>query len=153
MLTFLGAFPPTTFLPARVRQRRGARSPRRAQGAARGADEHDGPADGAPRSARWDVGAARRAARRAGHALTDDDGIVMSVDRMHAFVFVETRSSPFDSDAQRRFRSTLAEWMTRSAPASARMQTAGTAQYAIASEAQIKGDVNRIGIISTIGSW
>jgi predicted exporter len=31
------------------------------------------------------------------------------------------------------------------------MQTAGTAQFAIASEAQIKSDVNRIGIFSTVG--
>jgi len=67
-------------------------------------------------------------------------------------VFVETRSSPFDSDAQRRFRATLVEWMTRSAPASARMQTAGTAQYAIASEAQIKGDVNASGSSRRSGS-
>src|SRR6185369_13676144 len=32
-----------------------------------------------------------------------------------------------------------------------RMQTSGTAQFAIAGESQMKGDINRIGIISTVG--
>jgi predicted exporter len=85
-----------------------------------------------------------------GAALVDDDGVLLTADRAHAFAFVETRSSPFDSDAQRAFRAALAGWLA-SAPAGTRMQTAGTAQFAIASEAQMKGDVNRIGIISTLG--
>jgi len=152
MISFLGAFPPTTFLPRTayaddaVRARL-AELKERLGGPMGMMVRQTAPRD--PLGGMWEPLDALRGAQ--GTALTDDDGIVMSVDRMHAFVFVETRSSPFDSDAQRRFRSTLAEWMTRSAPAPARMQTAGTAQYAIASEAQIKGDVNRIGIISTIG--
>jgi predicted exporter len=97
----------------------------------------------------WEPIEALRAAQ--GDAVVDDDGIVATVDRTHAFVFVETRSSPFDSDAQRRFRAALDGWIARAAPPPARLQTAGTAQFAIASEAQVKGDVNRIGIISTIG--
>jgi predicted exporter len=101
-----------------------------------------------PLGGMWEPLDALRGAQ--GTALVDDDGVLFTADHRHAFVFVETRSSPFDSDAQRRFRSMLAGWMARSAPAPARMQTAGTAQFAIASEAQIKGDVNRIGTLSTI---
>jgi predicted exporter len=96
----------------------------------------------------WEPLDALRAAQ--GASLVDDDGVLFTADRAHAFVFVETRSSPFDSDAQRRFRATLDGWLASAAPA-ARMQTAGAAQFAIASEAQIKRDINRIGIISTIG--
>jgi predicted exporter len=104
------------------------------------------PAD--PLGGVWEPLDALRAAQ--GSALVDDDGVLVTADRMHALLFVETRSSPFDSDAQRRFRATLDEVMARLAPPPARMQTAGTAQFAIASEAQIKGDVNRIGTISTV---
>jgi predicted exporter len=85
----------------------------------------------------------------AGDALVDDDGVLVTADRRHAFVFVETRSSPFDSDAQRAFRAVLEGWVAGAAPV--RLQTAGTAQFAIASEAQMKGDVNRIGGVSTVG--
>jgi predicted exporter len=84
-----------------------------------------------------------------GTALVDEDGVVLTADHQHALVFVETRSSPFESVAQIAFRALLQDWTSKHAPA--RMQTSGTAQFAIASEAQIKRDVNRIGIISTIG--
>jgi predicted exporter len=84
-----------------------------------------------------------------GDALVDDDGVLVTADRRHAFVFVETRSSPFDSAAQRAFRAVLERWAAAAAPI--RLETAGTAQFAIESEAQMKGDVNRIGGISTVG--
>jgi predicted exporter/YHS domain-containing protein len=102
-----------------------------------------------PLGGMWIALEALRSART--NALIDDGGVLFTSDRAHAFVFVETRSSPFDSDAQRQFRAILEGWMARSAPPPARMQTAGTAQFAIASEAQIKGDVNRIGLLSTVG--
>ncbi|MBA3455358.1 MAG: MMPL family transporter [Deltaproteobacteria bacterium] len=102
-----------------------------------------------PLGGTWEPLEALRGAQ--GTTLVDEDGVVFTADRLHAFVFVETRSSTFQSDAQIEFRRVLDAWMARSAPPPARMQTAGTAQYAIASEAQIKGDVNRIGIISTVG--
>jgi predicted exporter len=96
----------------------------------------------------WEPVRALREVR--GSSLIDDDGILFTRDHRHAFAFVETRSSPFDSDAQRRFRAVLDGWIER-APRGLQMQTAGTAQFAIASEAQIKDDVNRIGILSTVG--
>lgn len=152
MIAFLRAWPATTFLPrtayadAAVRTRLEALK-----------EQLGGPLglivrDTAPRDplgGMWEPLDALRGAR--GAAIVDDDGVLFTIDRTHAFAFVETRSSPFDSAAQRRFRASLDAWLASSAPASARMQTAGTAQFAIASEAQIKSDVNRIGLISTVG--
>lgn len=151
VLAFLEAWPPTTFLPRTAYADDALR--------ARLAELRDqlasplgvvvrqtAPRD--PLGGLWEPVRALREAR--GSSLIDDDGVLFTRDHRHAFAFVETRSSPFDSDAQRRFRAVLDGWLA-SAPRGVRMQTAGTAQFAIASEAQIKDDVNRIGTISTIG--
>ncbi len=98
----------------------------------------------------WRTLAVLRQARS--QTLVDDDGILFTADRSHAFVFVQTRASPFDTEAQIALRAALDDWFRTEAPPAARLQTAGAAQIAIASEAQIKGDINRIGIISTIGT-
>jgi predicted exporter len=102
-----------------------------------------------PLGGTWQLLEALRAAQ--GGGVIHSDGVLFTPDRMHAFAFVETRSSPFDSDAQRAFRAVLEGWMARAAPPPARLETAGAAQFAIASEAQIKRDVNRIGLVSTVG--
>lgn len=151
VLGFLRAWPATTFLPRDAYTDDALRAR-----LARLRDQLGSPAgvvvrDAAPRDplgGMWQPLATLRAAQ--GDALTDDGGVLMTADRGHAFVFVETRSSPFDSEAQRRFRGVLDGWIARAAP-QAVLQTAGTAQFAIASEAQMKRDVNRIGILSTIG--
>jgi predicted exporter len=152
MLAFLERWPATTFLPRsayRDAALRARLSELRDQlGSPAGVMvRQTAPRD--PLGGMWEPVQALRAAQ--GTSIVDEDGVVFTADHRHAFVFVETRSSPFESGAQQRFRDSLTAWMARSAPASARMQTAGTAQYAIASEAQIKGDVNRIGAISTVG--
>jgi len=85
-------------------------------------------------------------------SLVDRDGILLGADGRHAFVFVETHSSPFDTAAQRAFRAALEGWLRTAAPPSARLQTAGAAQFAIASEAAIKHDINRIGLLATVGT-
>lgn len=160
LLAFLDRWPPTTFLPRSVYRDDALRA---RLGELR--DQLAGPAgvlvrQTAPRDplgGRWEAIRALQAARGddpaggAGAALVDDGGVLFTADRRHAFVFVETRSSPFDSDAQRGFRAVLDGWIARAGPPAVRLQTAGSAQFAIASEAQIKGDVNRIGWISTIG--
>jgi predicted exporter len=151
MLAFLEAWPATTFLPRSAYADDALR--------ARLAELRDqlasplgvvvrrtAPRD--PLGGLWEPVRALREAR--GSSLVDDDGILLTPDHRHAFAFVETRSSPFDSDAQRGFRAVLDGWLA-SAPRGVRMQTAGAAQFAIASEDQIKGDVNRIGTISTVG--
>jgi predicted exporter len=152
VLAFLQTWPPTTFLP---REAYGDDALRARLGDLR--DQLAGPAglvvrQTAPRDplgGAWEPLRALQAARRGD--VVDEGGVLLTADRRHAFAFVETRSSPFDSDAQRAFRGVLDGWMARMAPPPARMQTAGSAQFAIASEEQIRGDVSRIGWISTIG--
>ncbi len=152
MLEFLGQWPPTTFVPreaygdAALRARL-TRLKEDLGGPMGMVIRQTAPRD--PLGGTWEPLEALRGAQ--GSTLVDEDGVVFTADRLHAFVFVETRSSTFQSDAQQKFRALLDGWMARSTAPPARMQTAGTAQYAIASEAQIKGDVNRIGIVSTVG--
>ncbi len=151
MLAFLGAYPATTFLPVTAYTDDALRTRlsdlKEQLGGPMGVMvRQTAPRD--PLGGLWEPLQALRGTR--GDALVDEDGVLFTADHQHAFVFIETRSSTFDSDAQRAFRAVLEGWMA-TAPATARMQTAGTAQFAIASEAQIKGDVNRIGVISTIG--
>ncbi len=150
MLAFVGTWAPTTFLPASLYTEATVR--------ARLADLKEqlgGPmgvmirqtAPRDPLGGMWEPLQALRSSQ--GNAIVDEDGVLYTPDHAHAFVFVETRSSSFDSDAQRAFRKVLDDWLAQNPGVT--MQTAGAAQFAIASEAQIKGDVNRIGIISTIG--
>ncbi len=148
---FLAQWPPTTFVPAaaytdaeiRVRLenlRDELGSPLSA--VVREAATRD------PLGGQWQALDVLRAAN-ASTAVEDDGGVIVTADRTHAFVFVETKTSPFDSDAQRAFRAALDAWLART-PA-ARLQTAGSAQFAIASEALIKADIDRIGVISMLG--
>jgi predicted exporter len=150
MRKFIDALAPTTFLPE------SEYTPTRMRARLASLRDHLAGPEGvmmrqtAPRDPLggiWDVLDALRATRAGG--LVDTDGILTTEDGLHAFVFLETKSSPFDSDAQRAFRGVLDRW--RKAHPDAVVRTAGAAQYAIASEDQIKGDVNRIGILSTIG--
>lgn len=151
-LEFLHAWPATTFIPATdysddaIRRR-----------LVELRDQLAGPmsmlvrptAQRDPLGGMWQLLRGLRASQNG--TIVDDDGIMVTADRRHAFAFVETKASPFDSEAQRTFRAGLDTWMARSAPPGAQMQTAGAAQFAIASETQIKRDVNRIGIVSTVG--
>lgn len=149
---FLEALPVTAFLPASAYDDASLRARLLEL-----LDQLGGPAgvvvrQAAPRDplgARWAPLEALREAQ--GGALVERDGVLFTPDHAHALMFVETRSSPFDSAAQRRFRAALERWRADVAPPGARLQTAGTAQFAIASEAQIKGDVQRIGFVSTLG--
>ncbi len=150
MMTFLGVWPPTTFLPttaytAPALRARLADLKEQLGGPMGVMIRQTAPRD--PLGGMWEPLQALRSSR--GDSMLDEDGVLYTPDHTHAFVFVETRSSSFDSDAQRAFRTVLDDWLA--AHPGVTMQTAGAAQFAIASEAQIKGDVNRIGIVSTIG--
>ena len=150
MLAFLQAWSPTTFLPATSYGEAALRARLSELRDQLGSPVGVMYRQTAPRDPLGGMWAPLAALRRAqGNALVDEDGVLLTADHAHAFVFVETRSSPFDSDAQRAFRRVLDGWLAR-APGT-RMQTSGTAQFAIAGEAQMKGDINRIGIISTVG--
>lgn len=151
LLAFLTAAPPTAFLSRQALTDEGLR-----ERLAELEDQLAGPLAVVRRqsAARDPLGAAwepleELAAARTG-ALVDEAGILLSADRRHAFVLVETRASPFQSDAQRAFRAALETWRA-SAPVPLRLSTAGAAQFAIASETSMKADISRIGAISTIG--
>ncbi len=150
MMTFLGVWPATTFLPASAFTEAAVRARlsdlKEQLGGPMGVMvRQTAPRD--PLGGMWEPLQALRGSQ--GTAIIDDDGVLYTPDHAHAFVFVETRSSSFDSDKQRAFRQVLDDWLAVNPGVV--MQTAGAAQFAIASEAQIKGDVNRIGIVSTIG--
>jgi predicted exporter len=150
MLGFLGAWAPTTFIPAseytdaKIRARLATLKDQ--LGSPAGVMfRQTAPRD--PLGGMWEPLEALKQTR--GDAIVDEDGVLFTADHQHALLFVETKSSPFDSDAQRAFRDVLDGWLK--ANPTIKMQTAGTAQYALASEAQMKDDVNRIGLVSTIG--
>lgn len=151
LLAFLTAAPPTAFLSRRALTEEGLR-----ERLTELEDQLAGPLAVVRRqsAARDPLGGAwepieELAAARTG-TLVDEAGVLLAADRRHAFVLVETRASPFQSDAQRAFRAALETWRA-SSPVPLRLSTAGAAQFAIASEASMKADIGRIGAISTVG--
>jgi predicted exporter len=83
---------------------------------------------------------------------TSQDGILFTADQKHAFVFATTRAGAFDAAAQRAYldRAHAAFLAARSSPAE-RLETSGIGQITVAAESQIRGDIERIGGLSTLG--
>ncbi|MBK9071556.1 MAG: DUF3261 domain-containing protein [Myxococcales bacterium] len=77
------------------------------------------------------------------------EGLLVTADQRHAFLFVTTYASAFDAPAQRELVAQLRAWEL--AHPAVTLMLAGAAPYAIASEAQIKRDISRIGLVSTLG--
>ena len=88
-----------------------------------------------------------------GRPMTSQDGALLSEDETHAFVFVATRARAFDAPAQREYLTFVDRTFAsvRGDRANARLEIGGVARYAVASEAQIRGDIERIGTLSTLG--
>lgn len=83
-----------------------------------------------------------------GAPLESDSGILISAEGAHAFVFVHGRGSAFDADTQRVFLRELDQARER---CGLRMELSSVAKYTVMSEATIRGDIERIGTISTVG--
>jgi predicted exporter len=84
--------------------------------------------------------------------LVSSEGVLFTSDQTHAFVFVVTRESAFDAPAQRACFARLREAFSRARGSSGqRLETSAVARHTVASEAQIRGDIERIGILSTVG--
>ena len=83
--------------------------------------------------------------------LVSRDGILFTPDEAHAFVFAVSRPGAFDAPAQKRWLDGIdAAFRDVRAPEQ-RLETSGIARMSVAAESQIRGDIERIGGISTIG--
>jgi predicted exporter len=87
-----------------------------------------------------------------GGRLVSVRGVLFSADQQHAFVLAVTSDSAFDAGAQRAFlaRVDASFRAARGSPAE-RLEISGVARMTVASEAQIRGDIERIGGLSTVG--
>lgn len=92
-------------------------------------------------------------AARAG-PLAVRDGQLIAEDQRHGIVFLASRAAAFDAEAQRAVAAAIARAFaevqaTEAAPL--RLEQSGLARYAIAAEAGIVRDINRISVLSTVG--
>ncbi|HVH42579.1 MAG TPA: MMPL family transporter [Labilithrix sp.] len=98
------------------------------------------------------LGALDRMSEMDGGHTSSREGVLFTADEKHAFVFAVTRASAFDAPAQRAYLERIADTF-RSVRTSGtqRLETSGLARMTVASEAQIRGDIERIGGLSTVG--
>ncbi|HVJ90103.1 MAG TPA: MMPL family transporter [Labilithrix sp.] len=87
-----------------------------------------------------------------GGRLTSHEGVLFTADEQHAFVFTVTRASAFNAEAQRGYLARIDEAFrsVRGSP-DEQLEISGIGPMTVAAEAQIRGDIERIGGISTIG--
>lgn len=97
------------------------------------------------------LGVLDRLRRLEGNALGSEEGILFSEDGLHAFVFVIGRGSAFDADTQRGFLRDLQDALDKSGVAEVSLEVSSVAKYTVVSERMIRGDIERIGTLSTIG--
>lgn len=85
------------------------------------------------------------------HDLVTSRGILVSVTRAEGYVFITPRASSLDGDAQAKLlrETDLAFEQVRTPDL--RMRKSGVARYAVVAERQIRGDIERIGTLSTLG--
>lgn len=87
-----------------------------------------------------------------GSGLSSRQGVLFSKDDDHAFLFATTHAGSFDATAQRAYLDRLKASFARvRVSPEQRIETSGIARFAVASEKQIRGDIERIGSLSTIG--
>lgn len=83
--------------------------------------------------------------------LVSRDGILFTPDEAHAFVFAVSRPGAFDAPAQKRWLDGIDVAFHEVQAPEQRLETSGIARMSVAAESQIRGDIERIGGISTIG--
>jgi predicted exporter len=98
------------------------------------------------------LGALDRFAELDGARTISRDGVLFTSDEKHAFVFATTKANAFDAPAQRAYLERVAGTFAAVRTSEAlRMESSGLARMTVASEEQIRGDIERIGGISTVG--
>ena len=86
-----------------------------------------------------------------GAGTTTHDGVLVTSDGAHTFVFLTTSGNAFDADLQRASLAGIERAFAESKGPGMTYEVAGVARYTVESEAQIKGDIQRIGTLSTLG--
>ena len=83
--------------------------------------------------------------------LVSKDGILFTPDEAHAFVFAVSKPGAFDAPAQKRWLDGIDAAFRELRTPDQKLETSGIARMSVAAESQIRGDIERIGGISTIG--
>lgn len=87
-----------------------------------------------------------------GRNVSTRDGVLVTNDGAHAFVFLTPNGNAFDATLQRASLAGIERAFAESgAPAGLGLEIAGVCRYAVESEQQIRGDIQRIGTLSTLG--
>jgi predicted exporter len=149
---FLSSYPPSTFLPAsafteasidaRVAQLK---------------DDLAGPlgplvrltAPRDPLGATFDL--LRLLRHEQGAGVTTHDGVLVTSDGAHAFLFLTPNGNAFDATLQRASLAGIERVFAASKAPGMSYEVAGVCRYTVESEEQIKGDIQRIGTLSTLG--
>ncbi len=98
------------------------------------------------------VDALRMLSSLQGKALRSEDGILLGENGEHAFLFLSAKGNAFDADAQRGVLASLDHaFLETRGTSSLRMELSGASRFTVRSEAAIRGDINRISTISTLG--
>jgi predicted exporter len=84
--------------------------------------------------------------------VTTQDGVLVTNDGAHAFLFLTPNGNAFDASLQRASLAGIERvFADAKGPPDLRYEVAGVCRYAVESEQQIKGDIQRIGTLSTLG--
>jgi predicted exporter len=87
-----------------------------------------------------------------GGATMTRDGVLLSEDGVHAFVLVTPDGNALDADVQRASLAEIARaFEAGSATPDVHYELSGVGRFTIDSEQHIRGDIERIGTVSTIG--
>ncbi len=97
------------------------------------------------------LGLLRLLRQEQGSATVTRDGVLLTSDGTHAFVFVTPRGNAFDADLQRASLAGVERAFAGVKAEGMRYELAGVGRFTIQSEEQIRGDIQRIGVLSTLG--
>jgi predicted exporter len=86
-----------------------------------------------------------------GEATMSRDGVLLTRDGSHAFVFLTPKGDAFDADLQRASLAGIERAFQGSKVPGMSYETAGVGRFTIQSEEQIRGDIQRVGTLSTLG--
>lgn len=153
LFDFFGAYPPSAFLPKSAFQDAALDERVRALKSELGGPMGPIVRLTAPRDPLGaSLGLLQTLRREQGNATTSREGVLITEDGTHAFVFVTPTGNAFDADVQRECLASMTRTFdeVKSTP-DMQFELSGVSRYTIHSEAHIRGDISRIGTLSTLG--